>query len=1016
MKRLLAFLVCLTFGIGAVFAQNITASGVVVDELGDEVIGATVVLKGSKTGTATGMDGDFKLQVPEGSTLVFSMVGMKTEERKAGTNMRVVMENETSVLDEVVVTGYGTVKKSSFTGSASVISTAVLEEVPVVNLDAKLAGAAAGVSVGNSSGQPGGVESLRIRGAGSIMASNEPLYVIDGVPVNTENLAEFGYSESGTSSLSTLNSNDIESITIIKDAGAAAMYGSRAANGVVVITTKNGKVGRTNVQVRANWGFSNQAINYRPTLNGRDRREMLFFGLENYAKNDPDIKDPNKYAHDNIEKYASVPWSGYTNWKDVLMKTGSQSSYEASVQTGSETFNAFSSLAYNKNDGIFDRSGFERYAGRLNATFTGMKNLRVDVSSTFSRTKQDTYAEGTSFSSPIMALAFTVSPSDYPYNEDGSINITQGFPALSKPLANTLQSAKYNYSQNDINRFLGSVAAKYDIYNGLYAKQTLSYDNISTGQEVWWSPYTNDGSASDGVLQIFRTNFRTLTSQTHVGFVNTFNKVHNVDAVVGYEIEKHDNDYILANGSGFPDPDLNIIDNASTTKSYGSYQQRRMISYLASGNYNYNDTYYVGASIRRDGSSKFHRKHRWGDFWSLSGSWRVSNQEFFESAKTYVQDLRLRLSYGVNGNLPVSNYAYMSTYTFGNMYFGQQGTGPSRLAYKELTWEKNKAVNGGIDVAFLDRFNLVLDLYSRTTDDLLIPLAISSATGFTAININKGKISNKGVELSLRSNNIVTSDFSWSTTLNLAHNRNRLVYIDGDRRQMQVGSSVLINKVGHPFNSFYMLEYAGVDRETGKESFYTNSGENPREITTDASKASIAIGKQVDPRLTGGLINNLSYKGFDLGITMTFTLGGHGYNSASWVNADGGIYNYTGNIPSFYKIKDTWTKDNKDAKYPQFAYGNSSRTSTRWIFSTDHLRIKNVTLGYTIPRNLYRNTGISNIRLFSSAVNLLTFKPKNVVVDPELPSNRNGGIGSYGVVTFQTPPLRTVTFGVDLTF
>lgn len=1006
---------CLFLSVGLIYSQTITVNGVVVDDAGIEVVGASVVVKGTTTGVATDVDGKFNLSVPSNSTLVFSLVGMKKKELKAAPSMKVVMENDEAILEEVIVTGYGSVKKASFTGSASVLATDKLENVPSVSLEAKLAGAAAGVKLGSSAGQPGAVESIRIRGAGSVMASNEPLYVIDGVPVLSGNSSEFDYSESGNSILSTINSNDIENITIIKDAGAAALYGSRAANGVIVITTKSGKVGKTTVNLRANWGFSDMAINYRPTLGGDDRRKLLHHGLVNEGI-DNNESDPIAYADSQIDDYASKPWSGWTNWRDELFRKGSQSSYEATLQSGNDKLSVFSSLGYTKQDGITKGSDYNRVSGRLNASYSGVKNLVVNFSGTFSNSKQSSYGEGTGYASPIMAISMTTSPSDYPYNEDGTINITDGFYTFPRPRANPLQSMALNSEKNEMNRFLGSVNARYDIYAGLYAYQNISYDYLGTVSKVWWHPESNDGLSANGNFQRYNATNDKFISQTRLGYAKTFGK-HSVDALVAYEIEKYKTDFLYGSGQDYPNPNKNEISAATQKKAESGFDENRMISYLGYANYNYDNRYYFGTSIRRDGSSKFRRSDRWGNFWSVSGSWRLSEEQFASSFKEVVNDAKLRVSYGVNGNLPIKNYSFMNSYAYGFMYNGQQGSAANRLAYEELTWEENKSLNVGLDFSLFNRFDVVLDLYTRDSENLLLPFAVSQTTGFSEVTMNKGKINNRGVELAITSRNIISNDFNWTTSFNIAHNRNELKKIDGELLEMAGVNSRLRHVVGKPFSQFYVYEYAGVDPTTGKESFYKNKGANPRETTTKISEAERIVADKVEPVVQGGITNNLSYKDFDLGFTFTYSLGGHLYDGASgWLGTDGGSMHYYGNIPSYYKMEDIWQKEGDNAKMPRYVSNNVTQTSTRWIKSTDHLRLKNITLGYTLPKHITRTAGLGKVRFYASAVNLFTIKSGDLVVDPEIPVGLEYGVRDYGVVYYSTPPLRTVTFGVDLTF
>lgn len=1015
MKKVMLILSCLFLSVGLIYSQTITVNGIVVDDAGIEVVGASVVVKGTTTGVATDVDGKFSLNVPSNSTLVFSLVGMKKVEMKATPSMNVVMENDDALLEEVVVTGYGSVKKASFTGSASVLSTDKLENVPSVSLEAKLAGAAAGVKLGSSAGQPGSVESIRIRGAGSVMASNEPLYVIDGVPVLSGNSSEFSYSESGNSILSTINTNDIENITIIKDAGAAALYGSRAANGVIVITTKSGKAGKTTVNLRANWGFSDMAINYRPTLKGDARRELLHLGLVNYAK-DNNNADPTAFADRNIDTFAEKPWSGWTDWKDVLFRTGSQSNYEATIQGGNDKMSVFSSLAYNKMDGITKGSDYNRVTGRLNASYKGIENLVVNFNGTFSNSKQSSYGEGTGYSSPIMAISMTTSPQDYPYNEDGTINVTNKFESFPRPVANPLQSMTLNSEKNEMDRFLGSVNARYDIYNGLYAYQNISYDYLGTVSKVWWHPKSNDGLTANGNFQRYNVRNDKLISQTRLGYNKTFGK-HSIDGLLAYEVEKYKSDYLYGGGQDYPNPNKPEIGAATTKRSSSGYEENRMISYLAFANYNFDNRYYLGASLRRDGSSKFRRSDRWGDFWSVSGSWRLSDESFAQQMKDVVNDAKVRVSYGVNGNLPLSNYAFLDSYAYGYMYNGQQGSAPSRLAYEALTWEENKSLNIGLDFSLFNRIDFVVDWYTRDSDNLLLPFQISQTAGFGTITMNKGKINNQGIEVSVTSRNIISKDFNWSTSFNIAHNRNELKNIDGESLEMAGLDGRLRHVVGKPYSQFYLYEYAGVDPDTGKESFYKNKGNNPRETTTNVGEASRIIADKVDPLVQGGITNNFSYKDFDLGFTFTYSLGGHLYDGASgWIGTDGGSLHYTGNIPSYYKVEDMWQKQGDNAKLPRYVYNNTTATSTRWVRSSDHLRLKNVTFGYSLPKQFAKKAGLGKVRFYASAVNLFTIKSKDLAVDPEVPVDLADGVRSYGVVFFQTPPLRTVTFGVDVTF
>ncbi|MEG0464597.1 TonB-dependent receptor, partial [Bacteroides sp.] len=959
-------------------------------------------------GTITDIDGKFTLSnVPSSAkTLQISYIGMMTQEVGIKSYVKVSLKPDNEMLDEVVVTGYGNFKKSSFTGAASSITTEKLQDIPSLSVQDKLAGAVAGVQVTSTSGQPGAVESVRIRGMGSINAGNNPLYVIDGVPVMVGNASGFSYSDAGNSLLSTINSNDIESMTVIKDAAAASLYGSRAANGVIVITTKKGASGKMKINLRADWGFSNRAIDYRPTLNGEDRRELLHLGLVNYAKNSGDSEaEAQAYADSKIDGFAAKPKNGYTDWESILFKNGSHQNYEVNAQGGSEKTKFYTSLGYTKQEGITLNSGYERITGRANLTHKADR-VTLEASTMFTSSNQNVNSEGTSFSSPIMCVAMTASPSTYPYNEDGTFSNV--FPALNG--ANPLQTATYNYDRSGIIRTMNSLSATWNVWDNLNLKETLGYDFNQTNNRVWWDPRSNDGRSSKGVFQRYMMNRSKLNTQTQLSYVKTFNR-HNIDFLLGFETEDYKYDYTYTNGNTYPSF-LPEITNAGVSKGSSNIQSYRMTSYLGRLNYDFSGRYYASASFRRDGSSRLARESRWGDFWSVSGSWRLSQEKFMESVSDIITDAKIRASYGVNGTQPADYYGYMGVYEFGYNYNGSGGSAEARFYNPQLKWEKNYATNIGIDVTLFNRLSISAEWYNRDTKDLLMDKPISAAIGVidsdgvSNMLVNVGSMRNRGFELEIKSTNIQNKELLWTTALNVGHNNNTLTKLDGE--QQEVISGVMINRVGEPYYSIYAYEYAGVDPKTGKESYYINGEDGSRETTTVSSKANKTIIGSIQPTLQGGLTNYISWKFIDFNFTLTYSLGGHVYDRASWLQSNGGTYHYLGNIPSYYKIEDTWQKEGDNAKLPQFAYGNRNIASSRWLLSTDHLRLKNMSLGFTLPAKWSEKAGINKLRAYVSGNNLLTWKAKGMYIDPEVPAN--------GLSTFETPALRTVTFGFEIGF
>lgn len=1011
MKRKLMLLMTFLFiGIGLVTAQVSKVTGVVTsEEEGLPVVGASVLVKGTTIGTVTDMDGKFTLtNVPSSAkTLVVSFIGMKSQELSIKPEVNIVLHSDTEVLDEVVVTGYGNFKKSSFTGSASSVSTEKLKDVPSVSVQDRLAGSVSGVQITSTSGQPGAVASVRIRGMGSINASNEPLYVIDGVPMLNGNVSEFSYADSGNSLMATLNSNDIESMTVIKDAAAASLYGSRAANGVIIITTKKGAAGKTRFNLKADWGMSNMAINYRPILNGADRREILHMGLENYAINaGKTAEEALAFADSNIDDFAAEPWSGYTDWKDVLFRTGSHQNYELSAQGGTEKTQFYSSFAYTKQEGITNVSGYERFTGRANVTHKANR-VTLDASAMFTNSTQNVNNEGTSFASPIMCYAMTASPSSYPYNEDGTFS--SYFPALNG--ANPVQTETYNYNRSVVNRFMGSLAATWNIWENLNLKEIVSYDFSQNNEKVWWDPRSNDGRSSNGVYQRVMGNRAKLNTQTQMTYNKTIAKNHNFDALLGFETEDYTYDYVYANGNTYPSF-LPEIENAGNTRASSAVSKYRMTSFLGRLNYDFANKYYFSASYRRDGSSRLSRDSRWGDFWSVSGSWRITSESFMEDLKEVLTDAKLRASYGVNGTQPSDYYGYLGVYGFGYNYKGEAGSAEVRIDNPNMKWEKNYATNIGIDLTFFNRLSMTFEWYNRDTKDLLMDKSISAVPGIidgygSAITLmNVGEMRNRGFEFELKSTNIQNKDWMWTTTFNISHNKNTLRKLDGEQSEMINGP--LIHRVGEPYYSIYAYEYAGVDPETGKEMYYINGEDGSRETTTKSSEANKTIVGSIEPKIMGGLVNYVSWKFIDFNMTLTYSLGGHAFDYATWLQSNGGTYNYLGNVPAYYKIEDTWQKPGDQAKLPQFAYGNSAISSSRWLMSTNHLRIKNLTVGFTMPSSISQKLGFGKLRAYVAANNLLTWKSDDLYVDPETPVN--------GLCTFETPALRTVTFGVEIGF
>lgn len=1001
------------------FAQKRAISGVVTSANEKEaLIGASISIKGNENvGTITDINGKYTLQVEPDQTLIVSYIGMKTMEVHVphkNSVLNIVMEPESMNLDEVVVTGYGNFTKSSFTGSANTLKADMLKDIPVMSVEQKLQGMTTGVNITSSSGQPGANQNIRIRGMGSFNASQEPLFVIDGVPVTSGSLSAGGsdaayMNNSKTNIMSTLNPSDIENITVIKDAAAASLYGSRAANGVILITTKKGSAGKAQVTLNVSGGFSNAAVDFRPTLNGDQRRDLLYEGLVNYAI-DQNMISPTDYADQEIGQYAYVPSMGYTDWRKELLRTATQQDYEASVSGGNERSTYYASLGYNKQEGLAKNSSLDRYSARLNLTQKVGKYGEVGANMMFTQMNQEMNEERGSAINPFLCVAMTMNPSMTVRDEEGNY-----IGAYEGSTLNPLRDIMTDYNRVRMTRMFSTGYASIEPLKGLKLKETLSYDYTIQKDSRYYNPLSSAGPKSGSDAQTAKgfIEYGKFISSTSINYVRTFAYKHHLDVLAAYEIENYQTDKASGMKSKLPSDILTEPDNAAVLNSFiSSTQDYRMISYLSRLNYDYDDRYYLAGSFRRDGSSRLSPDNRWGNFWSVSGMWNISNEAFMKPVKKVLNDLKIRASYGVNGNQPNSLYGYMGLYSYGQNYMGASGSYESSQPNTNLGWEKNYNLNIGLDFAFINRIFVSLEYYNRDTKDLLYNLPISATTGFTSYLANVGQLNNKGVEFELRTLNFVSNDFNWTTVFNLTHNRNKIVSLNGQLDQTIEGTWY-IHKVGLPYYTFYVKEFAGVNSQNGKAEYYKNTvnedGTIDRSLTTNPNEAESIPYKSVNPKVSGGLTNILNYKWLDLSFTLTYSLGGYSYDKlgTSIENGTESIYTSRYNLPVY--ALDRWQQAGDQTDVPRFVFGEkaSVTNSSRYIHSTDHLRLKNLTLGFTLPDQWTNKVLISKARVYFSGSNLLTWA-KWKQYDPETPVN--------GEVYCEAPPMRTFSFGVQLTF
>lgn len=983
-------------------------TGVVKDVMGEPLIGANVVEKGRSTnGVITDFNGKFTLEVDESASLVVSYIGYLAQDipTKGKGDFHIILKEDTNTLDEVVVTGYGDFKKATYTGSASVLTTEKLEALPVVSVGQMIESNIPGISVvAGTSSQPGAKTTLRVRGVASMNASTEPLYVLDGVPIPSYDLSNFtSMSEAGGMGfIETLNPADIESITVLKDAASASLYGAKGANGVVLITTKKGKEGKLRVNMAAKYGITDFAYTYRPLMGGEERRELIHEGLVNFQL-DKGVseQEAQQYADANIDQYAKRLPQGYSDWESALFKTGYQQDYNLSASAGNQNSSFIGSLGYTKQTGVSLNSEMERFTGRVDAS-NKYKKVEFGMNASFSWTKNVHLPEGKFYGSAIYASKVNLTPSTPIYNEDGTY--ASGYRENNG--YNPILEAEVNDYYARTVRAMGTAKIAYNVWDNLKVSSVFTVDYSLTKDFFFQSPDGRDGATYQGRGRMQMTDRIRYTSQNNLTYSKTFGK-HSVSAVTAFEVMKYDyEDLYAAKKTYGQDINTSLGNAADPIDADQKLQEDALMSYVASVNYSYDDKYYASFSFRRDGSSRLSPDTRWGNFWSLSASWRLSQERFMQPLKSVLSDLKLRASYGVNGNLPSSYYGYQSTYTTGAFYSGKPSPWESTLGNEELTWEKNYALNLGLDIGLFSRVNVSLDWYTRTTKDLLMSKQLNSISGFSSLLTNVGQMRNTGVELEVRSNNIKTKDFSWTTAFNLSHNKNKILkladlpwFVDGR----------YVRKEGYPFNTIYLREYAGVDPETGSALYYDNqqdeNGNYTKNKVTDPGQASPIPLKDITPTISGGFMNTFNYKFIDLSFNLSYSFGGYSYDNASYILQDDG-YSVISNKSTEQRRR--WQKPGDITDVPRLVYGNKkggNYNSSRAIHSTDHIRLKSLILGLNAPKAWLQKLGIGNARIYFSGTNLLTWAAYDQY-DPEM----------SGVVGFYTPPLKTYAFGLELKF
>lgn len=1020
-KLVLFFLV---FGLQFSFAQDKKMISGVVSSGGLPVPGVNVLVVGTQEGTSTDDNGAYSINVSSADVLEFSYVGMQTQTKKVGNSviLNIVLIEDESMLEEIVVLGYGQKRnKNELTGNVVRISGEEISKAPMVSADQALQGKVAGLQIATDSGTPGSSQQIRIRGLNSISASNSPLIVIDGIPVYNFNLSGDSESGSSLSALSTINSSDIESMTVLKDAGATAVYGARGANGVILITTKRGKSGATRYEFSSSLGVQNNAVRGPRQLSGQEKLDYLLEAFNN-TNNGGGAFDPNAVYQQLITASpgTTIPLQNWVNagkpnynWNDLLQnKDALISIVNLSATGGDDKSSFYASLGYNKTEGSMIGTDFRRVSGMF--TYDRQLSDRIDFgfSANVSNVRQNGILEqGAFFSNPNMVRYF-MSPWNPIYEPDGSYNITSNrLSGLHNPLYTLSNNERYN----DVIRVLNNNRLSYKIIEDLKFTTQLSNDFTYNFYRNYANPIHGDGQGVGGYADNSTTTYYRYNWQNGFDYRFYLGENHKFDVKALMEYEKLKYNYLYGYGQNIPEG-FDMLANASADfAATTNYEDESNLSILGLLNYSYQNKYLLDASIRREGNSKFDPDVRWGTFWSVGLGWNIMNENFLIDNET-VSTLRLRGSHGTNGNAGIGRNLYQ-TLLATDRYNGETGFVPSRLGNK-ITWEIVTKSDVGLNFGFLnDRISGSVAYYRSHTTDLLLNFPLTRTSGFSSIVRNIGALENKGVELELNARVIDTENFSWTLFGNVGTVKNKITEMPNDvfGDKMTITNSFNRIEEGHMIREWYMRTYAGVDPQTGEALWYVD-GEGSATTNVYNEANVVYQGKSALPTYSGGFGTQVEFHGFFAGANFAFSGGNKVYED--WgLYVQGTTATALLNYNSTDYISDRWQQPGDITNVPKLTMGgnDNAAVSTRFLKDGDFIRLRDVSFGYNFKRNILDQLKLSGLTVSLRGTNLVTWtKDKSLKFDPEV--GTNAGDGSYGYVGFVSPPVKSIIFSVNVKF
>ena len=1042
MRKLISLMMAVVFGVACVYAQSQSISGTVVDAADNSPLpGASIMPVGGGQGTSTDIDGKFTLTIPaKVKTVTVSYVGYATKTVPVSKNMTIALSQEDNALDEVMVVAYGTAKKSAYTGSASVVKSEALETALVSNATDALAGKIAGVQILSSNGQPGTSPSVRIRGIGSINGSNSPLYVVDGIPYDGD--------------ISGINTMDIESMTVLKDAAAAALYGARGANGVILVTTKNGKKGDAKVTVDARWGANHRAIPNYDVIKGTDTFvETVYQALYNAAYYNLSNTPAGAHAYANAQIVPSLGYQVYTlpngetlvgtngkinpnatlgysdgnyyytpdDWAKEQYRDGLRQEYNLSISGGSDKINYFLSGAYLGDEGLIKGSYFNRFASRATVDYQVKKWLKVGTNLAYTYTRSGYPGDQTTDYSNSSGNAFLLGDQIAPYypmyvrDKDGKIvkDPTSGLPVYdygngeSTPnrrnwmaLANPAGTLAYDTEEYLSDTFNGKWFAQLTPVDGLTITGTAGLFIDNTRYHNVGNPWYGQSVQEGGSAIQANTRTRALNFQALANYTRTFADKHDLDILLGYESYGLNIEVLEGVGYNLYNPNSWAMDNTIDNKTpYGYYMDYATRGLFGRVNYSFDSRYFGSVSVRRDASSRFAPGHRWGTFWSVSGAWDISKEKFMQEAVN-VDQLKLKASFGQQGNDNVNTRTYITYYPWMDLYTigGANGVwSDGQLYYKgnrDLTWETSNNFNVGVDYSFFKGMLYgSVEYFNRQTSDMLYNKPVSPSNGYTNIPMNVGSMRNNGVEIEINYRPISNQNLTWDINFNITTMGNKVLSLHSDLNGQMISGS-RIYREGESMYQLYLVKYAGVDPATGLALYWDGNpkmDENGNAmkdkagnyiieeefLSTDYNHAYSYNRKSSGnllPKAYGGFGTTLNFFGVDFSMAFAYQFGGRIWDYTYQDMMHGGDSSSLGHNWHTDIFK-AWTPENTITDVPRLDNldTNVNASSDRWLTSSNYLSLNNITLGYTFPAKWVNKLGLSNVRIYGSAENLFVW-------------------------------------------